>query len=33
MESANKGDFYYPINPCTDIDLDLDLNSSSQDMD
>ena len=19
MESANKGDFYYPINPCTDI--------------
>ena len=20
MESANKGDFYYPINPCTYID-------------
>ena len=31
MESANKGDFYYPINPCTDIDLEL--NSSPQDMD
>ena len=29
MESANKGDFYYLINPCTDIDL----NSCPRDMD